>query len=124
MNKYEKLRRGLVAAFDCGDARACFAIRRKLIKEEVRRVKLRERFDMIEPEPSKIIYKFEVGWRARAQMTEEQTPGAYRVVKANTPSGIIVHGRYGDEWRANPGTRELIAHLLRAVRELKLKEGG
>jgi hypothetical protein len=53
----------------------------------------------------------------------ENTPGAYRIVEADTPSGIMVYGRYGESWKPNPGTRELISHLLRCI-EKPEKKGG
>jgi hypothetical protein len=62
----------------------------------------------------KIIYQLEIGMRTKKQLGEN-TPGAYRIVEADTPSGIMVYGRYGESWKQNPGTRELIAHLLRCI---------
>jgi hypothetical protein len=63
----------------------------------------------------RIIYQLEIGERTPQQVGED-TPGAYRVVESETPSGIMVYGLYGEKWKPNPGTRELIAHLLRCIR--------
>jgi hypothetical protein len=63
-----------------------------------------------------IIYRLEVGERSPQQKGVDNTPGAYRVVRDSTPSGIMVYGRYGEVWKPNPGTRELIAHLLRCIK--------
>jgi hypothetical protein len=62
-----------------------------------------------------ILYKLEIGERTPQQLGEN-TPGAYRVVKSDTASGVVIYGRYGEKWVENPGTRELIAHLLRMIK--------
>lgn len=73
---------------------------------------------------SNVIYELEVGKRSREQLHED-TPEAYRVVKAKTASGIIVFGRYpGGRWIANPSCRELIAHLLRSGGHLTPQSSG
>jgi hypothetical protein len=66
-------------------------------------------------EEKQIIYQLEIGMRTEKQLGEN-TPGAYRIVEAGTPSGIMVYGLYGESWKPNPGTRELIAHLLRCIK--------
>jgi hypothetical protein len=71
----------------------------------------------------KIIYQLEIGMRTKRQEMMDDTPGTYRVTKEDTPSGIVVWGRYGERWVQNPGTRELIAHLLKCL-DLPEKKGG
>lgn len=62
----------------------------------------------------KPIYELEVGELTR-QQKHEDTPQSYMVVKSDTASGIMIYGKYGDEWSPNPNCRELVAHLLKAI---------
>ena len=62
--------------------------------------------------PEKVIYELGVGKLTKNQKYED-TPQKYKVVEADTASGIMVYGFINGRWVANPNTRELIAHLLR-----------
>ena len=62
-----------------------------------------------------IIYELEVSDNLTQKQRMADTPNAYRVLSADTESGIMVWGKYGEVWTANPNCRELIAHLLRVI---------
>lgn len=77
-----------------------------------------------------IIYEYTAikGEPTDAQRAED-TPSKYVVRKNDrVASGIIVDGFYhnswGDRWVVNPPCRELIAHLLRRLKELCDDQGG
>ena len=60
------------------------------------------------PPENDLLYELKVAEFQSVEQKIEDTPLAYQVLKANTPSGIIVYGKYGDDrWLANPRCREL-----------------